>query len=456
MDSNQTKSNDLIVVGGGITGLSAAYIAAKAGKKVTVIEAGKSFGGLLNTFEIGNNRLEHYYHHFFTHDKELNWLIKELGLSDKLFFKKTSMGVYRGGEIYDFNTPFDLLKFSPITLIDKIKFGFTSLFLGKFADWRKYEHISCLEWFKKWSGKSTTSSLWLPMLNIKFGPYASKVPLSWMIGRLRQRMNSRKSGDERLGYLEGSLQVLLDKLLAELKNLGVELISGEPLQKVNTAENRISGIETTKQEYKSSKYLFTIPGNYLSEIIKPNLPDLSTQLANIKYFGAICIILELKHKLSDTYWLNVADEGFPFGGIIEHTNFIPPENYNGSHIAYLSRYFAMEENIAKMNEDEVKSMMISHLPKIYPGFKESWLKNIFIFRTNTAATVCDLNFSGKIPNCKTAVENMFIVNMSHVYPDERSTNNSIKIASEACNAMGIKNKITDKTNSLAGKIGFKK
>ena len=64
---------------------------------------------------------------------------------------------------------------------------------------------------------------------------------------------------------------------------------------------------------------------------------------DIEYFGAVCTILELKESLSDIYWMNVADDGFPFGGVIEHTNMIPKEAYNGSHIVYLSRYFAMSE-----------------------------------------------------------------------------------------------------------------
>ena len=55
----------LTVIGGGITGLAAAYLAAKDGWQVTVLEASDKMGGLLNTFEIGGNRLEFYYHHFF-------------------------------------------------------------------------------------------------------------------------------------------------------------------------------------------------------------------------------------------------------------------------------------------------------------------------------------------------------------------------------------------------------
>lgn len=445
---------DLVIIGGGITGLSAAYIAAKNGQKVTIIEASTNFGGLLSTFQIGGNRLEHYYHHFFTHDEELNWLIKDLGIEDKLFFKKTTMGVFKNGKIYDFNSFLDLLKFQPIHFIDKIKFGLTSLYLGKMANWKKYEHISCMAWFKKWAGSSTTHSLWAPLLKIKFGPFASKVPLSWMIGRLRQRMNSRKNGDERLGYLDGSLQVLLDTVLEKLREMDVELVKESPIDKINFEGNEIVSVMKGDKTYAGKKYLFTIPGTILSKMLVNEEPELASSLSEINYFGAICVILELNRPLSSIYWLNIADANFPFGGIIEHTNFIDKEKYNGSHIAYLSRYFAMDEKIATLSEEEVKELMISQLAKIYPDFKSSWLENVFIFRTNTAATVCDLNFSEKVPRCQTKIDNMFIANMSHVYPDERSTNNSIKIAIEALRLIGVASDLPKHTNSLSCKIGF--
>ena len=188
---------NLLIVGGGITGLTAAYIASKQGVKVTVLESSSEFGGLLNTFQIAGNRLEFFYHHFFTHDAEILWLIKELGLEDKLFFKESSMGVFRDGKVFPFNKPKDLLYFSPISLLDKIKFGISSLYLGKYASWQKYEHVSAMKWLKKWSGKTTTEALWEPMLNIKFGPYANQLPLSWMVGRLRQRLGSREKGNEK-------------------------------------------------------------------------------------------------------------------------------------------------------------------------------------------------------------------------------------------------------------------
>lgn len=444
----------IIIVGGGITGLSAAYIAAKSGRKVRVIEAKEQFGGLLNTFPIGGNRLEFFYHHFFTHDVELLWLLRELKLEDQIIWDNTQMGIYRNKKIYSFNSPTDLLKFKPISFFGKIRFGLTSFFLGKFADWQIKEGISALDWFYKYAGKSVTDSIWKPLLDIKFGPYANEVPLSWMIGRLRQRMNSRKKGAEQLGYLDGSLQILLEALLKELKDLGVELISGAPVLELIIENQTLNGIITEKGIFKNGDFLFTIPTVFLTKLLEKEAPKYAQKLNQIEYFGAVCTILEMKKPLSDFYWLNIADSGFPFGGVIEHTNLINAKNYNHSHIAYLSRYFASTEPIYEMTNEEISELMVEKIKIIFPDFDFHDLIKIHVFRTNTAATVCDKFFSKKIPKCMSPIRNLFLSNMAHVYPDERSANNSIRIAAEACKVMGISAEIIPQNASLSGKIGF--
>src|SRR6218665_2403133 len=232
----------LTIIGGGMTGLSAAYLAAKQGYQVTIVEAADKAGGLLNTFEIGGNQLEHYYHHFFTQDAELHWLLKELGLADQTIYKKTTMGVFREGVLYDFNSPFDLLKFKPVGLFDIFRFGMSSLYLGKVAKWKENEGVSTLSWFYKWAGRNMTDALWKPMLDIKFGPYADKVPLAWMIGRLAQRLNSRKGGDERLAYIGGSWKTLLDTLTGKLKEMGGEILVNEPVEEFIAEEGELKGI----------------------------------------------------------------------------------------------------------------------------------------------------------------------------------------------------------------------
>ena len=99
-------------------------------------------------------------------------------------------------------------------------------------------------------------------------------------------------------------------------------------------------------------------------------------------------------------------------------------------------------------------MMIERLPAIFSNFNKKSILKTHVYRSFSAATVCDLNFSNKVPNAKTAIDNLFVCNMAHVYPDERSVNNSIRIAANACQTMGIKIGNIPNGTSLSGKIGF--
>ena len=58
----------------------------------------------------------------------------------------------------------------------------------------------------------------------------------------------------------------------------------------------------------------------------------------IDYLANICVVLELTRSLSELYWMNVNDPGFPFVGVIEHTNLDQADPSGRRHIVYLSRY----------------------------------------------------------------------------------------------------------------------
>lgn len=442
----------ILILGGGITGLAAAYMASKAGCGVTVVESSSEMGGLLRTFPIGGNRLECYYHHFFTHDAELRWLLEELGLADRLEFLDASMGVFRNGAIHPFNGVGDLLSFSPLDLLGKMRFAATSAYLGKFANWRHHEGEPAMSWFRRYAGAAATEAIWGPLLDIKFGPYADKVPTAWMVGRLRQRMNSRKKGDEKLGYIRGSLKVVLDRLITRLTEAGVNLVTDAPVEKLLGTRERITGVQTSRGIHAGDAVLATVPTPVLSTLAVPLDPGYAEELARIQYFGAVCTILETSVPLSGTYWLNIADPGYPFGGVVEHTNLIPSRDYGGSHITYLSRYFAPDDPLATASREKLVEQMLAPLPRIYPDFSRDVVRNIHLFKTSTAAVVCDLNFSERVPHCRTPLKNLYLASMAHVYPDERSCNNSIRVAAEACRVMGIDSSMVPRQASLSGLI----
>ena len=111
------------IVGGGIAGLTAAYRLTQKGHEVALFEARPQLGGQAGTFEVGGNRLEVFYHHLFSGDSDVLGLIDEMGLGDRMSWRESKVGFFHGGRIYNFVTPGDLLRFKPVSLIDRVRLG---------------------------------------------------------------------------------------------------------------------------------------------------------------------------------------------------------------------------------------------------------------------------------------------------------------------------------------------
>lgn len=443
-----------IVIGAGATGLAAAYLLKRNGVDVTVLEASAKAGGLLATFDVGDgHRLEHFYHHFFTHDAEINWLLSELGLSDRVIFLPTTMGVLRNKHVYDFNGPRDLLNFNAISSLDRLRFGLSSAMLAYLPSYAENEDQSALEWFDRWAGSSATEAIWKPLLNIKFGDAADRIPLAWMAGRLRQRARSRKGTEERLGYLDGSLGVLVDRLLDELKREGALVKLGMPVERFIHVDGKVKGVETSNGLLYADAVISTLPTDRLIALVKDISPDYAHELSQIEYLGAICSVLSLTEQLSPVYWLNIADPGYDFGGVIEHTNFIPPSKYGGKHLVYLSRYLPPSHPLWTMDDSTLLTRQLNQLESIFHKNLREIMVDNWIFRGRYAAPLTDAGFAKRIPKFRSPIPNLYVASMCHVYPDERSTNNSIRVAAELVRAMGLDAGMVPRGISLAAKYG---
>ena len=118
------------IVGAGVLGLSAAKVLQGHGHTVTVFEGRPDVGCQVVTFEVGGQRLECFYHHLFTNDTVAVRYINEMGLGAKLRWIEPRNAILRNGRIYPFVTALDLLKYTAVPLVGRVRLGLAALCLG--------------------------------------------------------------------------------------------------------------------------------------------------------------------------------------------------------------------------------------------------------------------------------------------------------------------------------------
>jgi protoporphyrinogen oxidase len=181
----------IAIIGGGYTGLVAAYRLSKLGYKVKIFEKGDSLGGLTSDFQIVGHNVEKAYHALFKTDQDMIDLANEIGVGDKLKYYDSSIAIYHDKKLYPFTTPRDLLNFKPLSFINRIRAGLVVLYLRRIKNFEKFKHITAYEWMRKWAGNQVTEIIWLPLLKGKFDKYYDKISMSWLWARISIRARSR-------------------------------------------------------------------------------------------------------------------------------------------------------------------------------------------------------------------------------------------------------------------------
>lgn len=427
--AKQFDKADILIVGAGFTGLTAGYILARAGKKVHIIDADEYPGGLAGTFEFSDGvKVEKFYHHWFNNDIHVPELVNEIGLSGDVVTLPSRTGMYFNGRIWNLSTPLDLLRFKPLSFFDRLRLGFLVLMVRRVKDWRKIEHLNIREWLEPLCGKSAYNVVWEPLIVSKFSKYAEQISSVWMWKKLVLRGGTRNnSGGEELAYFKGGFGRLAIKLVEEIKNYGGEVTLGNKALIAKTKSNMVEGVVTEKGLLTADRYLFTPAFPIIANLFS-SASDLAwiETLKRVNYLGNMCLVLRLDRSLSDAYWLNVNDPGFPFVGVIEHTNFDPPQNYKGSHIVYLSRYLCVEDDVWQYSDERYFEFAIDYVQKMFPEFDKSWVIDYKVWRSEYAQPVTERNYSHFLPGNRTPFRNAFISTMAQIYPEDRGTNYAIR------------------------------
>ncbi len=422
------------VIGGGITGLTTAYRLARSGHDVTLWERSSYLGGQAAAFHVAGNALEHFYHHLFMSDTEIQSLMEEIGIGDELIWLDSSVGFFADGKIYPLQGALDLLQLDFIPLHDRIRIGLVTLYLQRQTDWREFEQVSAAEWLEKAVGRRAFDRVFGAQLRAKFGPRYDQVAMVWFWNKIHLRTQSRKSPlqKEKLGYIRGSWNTLIDRLGEAIGEEGGKVQIGTSTDSVQQNKDNSWTVQTSGGDTESfDAIVATVPSPLMPRLF-PTLPDwYQHKLTDAIYQGAIVMILRMNQPLSNIYWLNIGDPEIPFTGIIEHTNFIGPEYFQGNHFVYVSKYLDQNHPYLTMPEDELFEEYVPYLQRINPDFSTDWVHEFWVFRERAAQPIITQNYSNRVPEHRTPLHGLYLANSAQIYPEDRGTNYSVRLGNKA-------------------------
>jgi len=428
-----SKKTDVVVIGGGLTGLSAAYELARLGVAVTVLEKDDEMGGMAGSFRINGCRVDKFYHHFFNSDEHLIRLAGEIGLVSQLRYAPTKTSIYIDRSFYRLSSPLDLLRFKPLSLADRFRLGMMVLGARRVADWRLLESQTAEEWLVSRCGRRAYSVVWEPLLRAKFGSLANEVSAVWFWNKLVLRGGSRDtSGREVLGYISGSFGAMAEALADKIRALSGEVKVGVPARSLIVENGYVRGVRTPAGTIEAAVVIATPALPIIADLLDGSVTrEYIDGLRRIKYLANVCLVLELTKALSDIYWLNINDPDLPFTGIVEHTNFMPLESCAGRHIVYLSKYLEQDSDIYNMSGEELLEFSIPNIRRIFAGFERSQIRGFHVWREPYAQPLIERHYSKLICPMEAPVKGLYIATMAQVYPQDRGVNYAIEQGRQA-------------------------
>ncbi|UCH31430.1 MAG: FAD-dependent oxidoreductase [Candidatus Bathyarchaeota archaeon] len=421
----------VLIVGGGLSGLGAGYRLSKQGFEVTILEKEEYIGGMASSYLIDGIYVPKTYHHIMSGDKVTLSLIRELGLQPYLYWKRLKTGFLYGNNQYDFSSPVSILRFKPLSIIDRIKFALLVLKARTAKDWAFLDGVNIKDWVSENYGEGLYQNLIKHIVIDKFDEPPENISAAWLLSRFG---HESKSISGKFGYLrDKGIQELIDRLSENIKRNGGTVKKQARVKRVSIEDEQVTGVVygEDKRFEEGDAVISTVPTPIVIEIV-PELPEsYKQQLRHITYKACICMTIGLEEKISEYYWLNCIGS-YPFVGLFEHRYLNIDATPEG--IMYLVKYLDTTHTDWLRSNEEIMERYIFSLEESFPGVKSKilWYK---VYREPFSTPVYSVNFGKFMPDLLSPIKNLYITGISRIYPKDRYMGTALASGFEAAEAM---------------------
>jgi protoporphyrinogen oxidase len=425
------------ILGGGITGLTAAFYLLRAGHDVTLFEARPQLGGLASYFNFGSFWWDKFYHCILTSDAPLLQLIADLDLENELRWTETRVGFFSQGKLHSMTTTAEFFRFPVLSLWNKVRLGLGILYTSSIKDGLALEQEPIGPWLVRIFGKTNYERIWGPLLKCKLGSASRETSATFMWATIRRLYSTREksaSKKERLGYVRGGYRTVCARLVERIESMGGMVVTNFQVGEIRSGRRGRVMVSGACENLEFDRVISTLPSGPFAEITPGLDRKYRNKLTRIRYMGMVCVVLVLRRKLTPYYCTNLIED-LPFTGLIEMTNLISLEETNGRHLVYLPKYTSPGDPLFAASDEELWNTFSSAAKQVIPDLREDDIEQRFIFRERLVQPIPVLNYSQLAPEMQTPLENVLLANTTQIVNSTLNNNEMVKIARNAVNAI---------------------
>ncbi|HEX7886769.1 MAG TPA: NAD(P)/FAD-dependent oxidoreductase [Phenylobacterium sp.] len=434
-----TKETDVLIVGAGPAGLTAAYLLSKAGRRVTVIERdGEYVGGISRTvgykgylFDIGGHR-------FFSKSREVVDLWREILPQDFISRPRLSRIFYNGKfftyPLRAFEALFKLGLFNSVACV-------ASYLYAKVAPIREPKTFH--QWVRNQFGERLFSIFFKTYTEKVWGMSCDEISADWAaqrikglslvtavldgLGRSLGLGRKRKDGAivktliDTFDYPRKGPGMMWEAAARLTRAQGGQILMGHTLETAAWDASRECWTVTAKDE-EGGRHVFSAPHvissapiKELSHALRPEPSSLKNADA-LRYRDFLTVALIAKNSLPfPDNWVYIHDPSVKVGRVQNFRSWSPELIPNEDHSCLGLEYFCFEGDglwsapdaelierakieIAKiglLDPRDVVDACVVRQPKAYPVYDETYQENVDAVRGDMAANYPNLHLVGR-------------------------------------------------------------
>jgi protoporphyrinogen oxidase len=423
----------IVIVGGGVLGLSLAARLAARGATVRVIESAPTIGGLASSHTVGDLSWDRFYHVILESDHRTRAFVGSAGLGDIIQWGTTRTGFYVDDRFHSMSNSLEFLRFPPLSLVSKARLAWTIIHTSRIDDISSLEDELVEPWLRRHSGAATFTRLWRPLLRAKLGERYRVTSAAFIGATIARMYAARRAGlkEERLGWLPGGWGPVLDQLQNSLRAQRVAVDCGVAVTAVSGASAGVTITLDNGTTLHSDAVVLTTSCRHIERLV-PQLSDAERdRLHRVQYLGVICVSVLLDRALGPYYVTNITDDGIPFTAVIEMSALASHDALGGQGLVYLPQYVSAEDPLWHDADDAIIERFLAGLERMYPGARAT-VRAVRVARARDVMAIPTVGYSKQaLPPVQTTVPGVFVANSAQIAAGTLNVNETLAVGDGA-------------------------